>query len=117
MWGLRFRGPKCAIWGQKFRVGEMIWGLIFLVCDCQCHFLNIKFFFATRQLIIWIFEKFGLIIWGLRKLAEMSTRVPNVKESPSPPSSLHILSDHFHLIFLRLPSLDRCIISFLLSQF
>ena len=31
IWGLKFRGPKCAICGLKFAVGQIIWGLIFLV--------------------------------------------------------------------------------------
>ena len=53
IWGLKFRGPKCAIGGLKFGVGDIIWGLIFqILCHCPSHFLNIKFFFAARQLII-----------------------------------------------------------------
>ena len=31
IWGLKFRGPKCAICGLRFAVGQIIWGLIFLV--------------------------------------------------------------------------------------
>ena len=53
LWGLKFQGPKCAIFGLKFGVGEIIWGLIFPVCHCPSHFLSIKFFFETGQLIIW----------------------------------------------------------------
>ena len=26
IWGLKFRGPKCAGSGPKFGVGEIIWG-------------------------------------------------------------------------------------------
>ena len=44
IWGLKFRGPKCAICGLKFGVGEIIWGLIFLVCHYPSHFLSIKVF-------------------------------------------------------------------------
>ena len=53
IWGLKFRGPKCAICGLKFGVREIIWGLIFLVSHCPSHFLSIKLFFETGQLIIW----------------------------------------------------------------
>ena len=42
----------CYISGLKFGVGEIIWSLIFLVCHCPSHFLSIKFFFVTGQLII-----------------------------------------------------------------
>ena len=55
IWGLKFRGPKCAICGLKFRIGEIIWVLIFLVCHCsivQAIFL-VSNFFETGQLIIW----------------------------------------------------------------
>ena len=31
IWGLKFRGPKCAICGLKFAVSQIIWSLIFLV--------------------------------------------------------------------------------------
>ena len=53
IWGLKFQGPKCAICGLKFEVGEIIGGLILLICHCPSHFLGIKIFFETRQLIIW----------------------------------------------------------------
>ena len=48
------------IWGLPFGVGEVIcgvgeitWSVIFLVCHCPSHFLSVKFFFETGQLIIW----------------------------------------------------------------
>ena len=53
--------------GFKFGVGEIIWGLIFLVCHCPSHFLSIKFFFETGQLFIW--DIVDLIIWGSEKIA------------------------------------------------
>ena len=53
IWGLKFRGPKCAVCGLKFGVGEIIWGLLFLVCHCPIHFISVKLFFETGQLIIW----------------------------------------------------------------
>ena len=31
IWGVKFRGPKCAICGLKFAVGQIICGLIFLL--------------------------------------------------------------------------------------
>ena len=45
--GLKFQSPKCATCSLKFEVGEIIWGLIFLVCHCPSHFLSIKFFFLN----------------------------------------------------------------------
>ena len=57
IWGLKIRGPRCAICGLKYGVGEIIWGLIFLFCHCPSHFLGDKLFLKTGQ----------LIIWGLRK--------------------------------------------------
>ena len=47
IWGLKFRGPKCAICGLKFGVGEIIWGTIFLVSHCPMHFLSIKLLFKN----------------------------------------------------------------------
>ena len=41
----------------SFGVGEIIWGLIFLVCHCPSHFLSIKVYFRTGQLIIWGLSK------------------------------------------------------------
>ena len=32
------------IWGLQFGGGEIIWGLIFLVCHCPSLFLGVKFF-------------------------------------------------------------------------
>ena len=32
IWDVKFPGPKCAICGLKFRLREIILGLIFLVC-------------------------------------------------------------------------------------
>ena len=52
-WDLKLRDPRCAICGMKFGVGEIILGLIFLVCHCPSHFPGIKLFFKTGQLIIW----------------------------------------------------------------
>ena len=43
IWGLKFRGPKCAICGLKFGVGKIIWGLTFPVCHWPSHFLSVKF--------------------------------------------------------------------------
>ena len=48
-----------------FGVGEIILGLIFLLCHYPGHFLSIKLLLETGQLIIWLFEKVGLIIKGL----------------------------------------------------
>ena len=42
---------ECTIYGLKFGVGEIIWGLIFLVYHCPSHFLNISSF-GTGQLTI-----------------------------------------------------------------
>ena len=53
IWGLKFRGPKCAICGLKFGVEDIIRGMIFLVCHCPNHFLGINSLFETGQLIIW----------------------------------------------------------------
>ena len=53
VWGLKFQGPRCAICGLKFWEGKIIWGLIFLVCHYPSHFLGIKLFLETGQLIIW----------------------------------------------------------------
>ena len=52
-WGLKFQCPKCTICGLKFWEGEIIWGLVFLVSLCPNHFLSIKLFLETGQLIIW----------------------------------------------------------------
>ena len=52
IWGLKFQCPKCAICGLKVRESEIIWGLIFLVSHCPSHFLSIKLFLETGQLII-----------------------------------------------------------------
>ena len=58
IWGLKFRGSKCATCGLKFGVGEIIWSLIFLVCHHASNFSGIKFFFSkTGQLIIWGLSK------------------------------------------------------------
>ena len=38
---------------QPFGIGEIIWGLIFLVRHCPSHFVSTKFVFLTGQLIIW----------------------------------------------------------------
>ena len=51
--GLKFRGSKSAVCGLKFRVDEIILGLIFLVCHCPNHFLSMKVYFGTGQLIVW----------------------------------------------------------------
>ena len=53
MWDLKFQCPKCAISGLKVWEGKIIWGLIFLVTHCPSHFLSIKLFLETGQLIIW----------------------------------------------------------------
>ena len=60
---LKFQGTKSAICGLKYGVGEIIWGLIFLVCHCPSHFLSIKFW------LFGVFEKVDLIIWGYEKIA------------------------------------------------
>ena len=52
----------CYMWPE-------IWGLIFLVCHCPSHFLCVNFDFKTRQLIIWVLWKVGLITWGSEKIA------------------------------------------------
>ena len=53
IWGLKFQCLKCAICDLKFLEGEIIWGLTFLVSHCPSHFLSIKLFLETGQLIIW----------------------------------------------------------------
>ena len=53
IWDLKFRGPECAICDLKFAVGEIIWGLIFLVLSLSKPFLSIKFVFETGQLVNW----------------------------------------------------------------
>ena len=53
IWGLKFQSPKCGICGLKFWEGEIIWGLILLVSHCPSHFLSVKLFLKTGQLIIW----------------------------------------------------------------
>ena len=40
IWGLKFRGSKCAICGLKSGEDIIIWGLIFLVCHHPSHFLR-----------------------------------------------------------------------------
>ena len=64
-----FKVPKCAICGLKFWESKIIWGLIFLVSRCPRNFLYIKLFLETGQLIIGVFKKVGLIIWGSKKIA------------------------------------------------
>ena len=49
---LNFEVQNDTICGLKFGVGEIILDLIFLVYHCPSHFLSIKFFFETGQLII-----------------------------------------------------------------
>ena len=44
---------KSKICGLKFWEGEITWSLIFLVAHCPSHFLSIKLFLETGQLIIW----------------------------------------------------------------
>ena len=47
-----------AICDMKYGVGEIIRGLIFLVCNCPSHFLSIDLsFYETEQLIIWVLSK------------------------------------------------------------
>ena len=75
----------CYLWSE-FGVGKIIWGLIILVCLCPSHFLSIKLSKGDNLLFVadrWLFrafEKVGPIIWGLRKLLEISNPVPNIKE-------------------------------------
>ena len=53
IFGLKFQCPKCGTCGLKFWEGEIIWGLILLVSHCPSHFLSVKLFLKTGQLIIW----------------------------------------------------------------
>ena len=48
------------IWDLHFGVGEIIWGLIFLVFHCPIHFLSIKLLFFRN----WTVDRLG----SLRKL-------------------------------------------------
>ena len=57
IWGLKFRGPKCAICDLKFVVGKIIWGLIFLICHCPSHFLVSSFFRNWTADYFGVFEK------------------------------------------------------------
>ena len=46
IWGLKFRTPKCAFCGWKFKVVEIIWGLIFL---CPHKFISVQNFWWTAD--------------------------------------------------------------------
>ena len=83
--GSEFPCPKSPVCGLTFGVGEIIWGLIFLVCHCPSHFLSIKVYFELESRLFGVFEKAGLIIGGLRKLLDISTLVSKVKQLPPPP--------------------------------
>ena len=64
-----------------FGVSEIIWGLMFLICHCQYHFRNLKEF--VLQVDSWLFgvlKNLVWLFWGLRKLLDMTTPVPKIKE-------------------------------------
>ena len=67
LFGVKISRHKCVICGLKFGVGEIIWGLIFLVWHCPSHFLSIKFCFRSWAADYLGFEKIDLIIWGGKK--------------------------------------------------
>ena len=69
IWGLKFRGPKCAICGLKYGECKIIWGQTFLEFYCPSHFLSIKFFPNWAADYLGVFEKGGLIIWRSEKIA------------------------------------------------
>ena len=66
---LKFQGPKCSYFGLKFRVGEIIWGMIFLCPQKLIFSLKI----LGGQLIISGFEQLVCLSGGQRKLLDKST--------------------------------------------
>ena len=70
IWGLKFKSSQmCHLWSGILGRRDYL-GLIFLVSHCPSHFLSIKLFLETGQLIIWGLEKVGLIIWRSEKIAQ-----------------------------------------------
>ena len=80
-WSVVF-GVWRIIWGLKFKINEIIFRVwyfyvpkihfqseISIACHGQCHILNINFFIAKGQLIIWVFEKVVVIILRSEKIA------------------------------------------------
>ena len=61
-------GANVLIWGLQFRVGKIIWGLVYLVCNCPSHFLSIKVFSELDNWLSGLFEKAGLIIYWFEKI-------------------------------------------------
>ena len=70
----------CLFGGLKFRMGEVIWGVISPKAYFQSE--NLRRTADYLGSLIMLVQSFG----GLRKLLNMSTPIPKVNDSPSPPT-------------------------------
>ena len=108
LFGLKFRGPTCAVCAQKIGVDQIIWGMIFRLCQFLSHFLVPSWFWncsgdylGSLKKLVWLFE-------GLRNLLDINIPFQTSRSPPPPPPCFRWGLNHWGSIHLMRGTL--CII-------